>query len=404
MGAYILKRILLMIPTLLGIMLMTFAVIQFVPGGPVEQVIAKMQGTDTDSTGRISGNTGNEAGGSAQAQAGVSDGTAFKYRGAQGLDPEFIKSLEQQFGFDKPAHERFLLMIGNYLTFDFGESYFRDRSVLSLIIEKLPVSISLGLWLTLIQYLVSIPLGIRKAVKDGSTFDVWTSGVIIVGYAIPSFIFAIMLIVLFAGGSYFSLFPLRGLTSDNFEELSWFGKIADYAWHLALAALRHGHRQLRHHDDADQEFVPRRNPQAICDDGPRQGPERIPGALWPCFPQCHAAGDRGLPRRLHRRLLRELAADRDDLLARRPGLSLLQGHTRPRLSHCLREPLHLHAVGPHRAADLGPDLYLDRSPDRFREAGRLSHGADFLSTSGAGSCSGRTSAATGPSGYSWCWV
>jgi microcin C transport system permease protein len=234
MGAYILKRILLMIPTLLGIMLMTFAVIQFVPGGPVEQVIAKMQGTDTDSTGRISGNTGNEAGGSAQAQAGVSDGTAFKYRGAQGLDPEFIKSLEKQFGFDKPAHERFLLMMGNYLTFDFGESYFRDRSVLSLIIEKLPVSISLGLWLTLIQYLVSIPLGIRKAVNDGSTFDVWTSGVIIVGYAIPSFIFAIMLIVLFAGGSYFSLFPLRGLTSDNFEQLSFMGKIADYAWHLAL--------------------------------------------------------------------------------------------------------------------------------------------------------------------------
>ena len=233
MGAYILKRILLMIPTLLGIMLMTFAVIQFVPGGPVEQVIAKMQGTDTDSTGRISGNTGNEAGGNAQAQPG-GDATSFKYRGAQGLDPEFIKSLEKQFGFDKPAHERFLLMMGNYLTFDFGESYFRDRSVLSLIAEKLPVSISLGLWLTLIQYLVSIPLGIRKAVKDGSTFDVWTSGVIIIGYAIPSFIFAIMLIVMFAGGSYFSWFPLRGLASDNFEELSFFGKVADYAWHLAL--------------------------------------------------------------------------------------------------------------------------------------------------------------------------
>jgi microcin C transport system permease protein len=233
MGAYILKRILLMIPTLLGIMLMTFAVIQFVPGGPVEQVIAKMQGTDTDSTARISGNSGNEAGGNAQAQPG-GDATSFKYRGAQGLDPEFIKSLEKQFGFDKPAHERFLLMMGNYLTFDFGESYFRDRSVLSLIAEKLPVSISLGLWLTLIQYLVSIPLGIRKAVKDGSTFDVWTSGVIIIGYAIPSFIFAIMLIVLFAGGSYFSWFPLRGLTSDNFEELSFFGKALDYAWHLAL--------------------------------------------------------------------------------------------------------------------------------------------------------------------------
>ncbi|MFM8745211.1 MAG: microcin C ABC transporter permease YejB [Aestuariivirga sp.] len=234
MGAYILKRILLMIPTLLGIMLMTFAVIQFVPGGPVEQVIAKMQGTDTDSTGRISGNPGTEGGGGAQMQGGAPDATAFKYRGAQGLDPEFIKSLEKQFGFDKPAPERFLLMMRDYFTFNFGQSYFRDRSVLSLIAEKLPVSISLGLWLTLIQYLVSIPLGIRKAVKDGSTFDVWTSGVIIIGYAIPSFIFAIMLIVLFAGGSYFSWFPLRGLTSDNFEQMSVMGKLADYAWHLAL--------------------------------------------------------------------------------------------------------------------------------------------------------------------------
>jgi microcin C transport system permease protein len=212
---------------------MTFAVIQFVPGGPVEQVIAKMQGTDTDSTGRISGNTGNEAGGNAQAQPG-GDATSFKYRGAQGLDPEFIKSLEKQFGFDKPAHERFLLMMGNYLTFDFGESYFRDRSVLSLIAEKLPVSISLGLWLTLIQYLVSIPLGIRKAVKDGSTFDVWTSGVVIVGYAIPSFLFSVLLIVLFAGGRFFDLFPLRGLVSDNWAELSWPARVADYLWHLTL--------------------------------------------------------------------------------------------------------------------------------------------------------------------------
>ncbi len=233
MGAYILKRILLMIPTLIGIMLMTFAVIQFVPGGPVEQVIAKMQGNDTDSTGRISGNTGNEAGGNQQAMPG-GDAANLKYRGAQGLDPEFIKSLEKQFGFDKPAPERFLMMMKDYFTFNFGQSYFRDRSVLSLIGEKLPVSISLGLWLTLIQYLVSIPLGIRKAVKDGSTFDVWTSGVIIIGYAIPSFIFAIMLIVVFAGGSYFSWFPLRGLTSDNFEQMSFFGKAADYAWHLAL--------------------------------------------------------------------------------------------------------------------------------------------------------------------------
>ncbi len=238
MGAYLLKRILLMIPTLLGIMLMTFAVIQFVPGGPVEQVIAKMQGTATDSTGRVSGNTGNETGGNNQAQPG--ENTGIKYKGAQGLDPEFIKSLEKQFGFDKPVHERFLIMIKDYLTFNFGNSYFRDRSVLSLMVEKMPVSISLGLWLTLITYLVSIPLGIRKAVRDGSSFDVWTSAVIIIGYAIPSFIFAILLIVLFAGGSYFSWFPLRGLTSDYFSQLSWFGKILDYAWHMTLPLIALG--------------------------------------------------------------------------------------------------------------------------------------------------------------------
>jgi microcin C transport system permease protein len=236
MGAYLLKRILLMIPTLLGIMLMTFAVIQFVPGGPIEQVIAKMQGTDTDSTARVSGNSGNETGGNNQTDANI----GIKYKGAQGLDPEFIKSLEKQFGFDKPVHERFLIMIKSYFTFDFGRSYFRDREVVSLIVEKMPVSISLGLWLTLITYLVSIPLGIRKAVKDGSSFDVWTSAVIIVGYAIPSFILAILLIVLFAGGSYYSWFPLRGLTSDNFSELSWLGKIGDYAWHMTLPLIAMG--------------------------------------------------------------------------------------------------------------------------------------------------------------------
>jgi microcin C transport system permease protein len=242
MGAYILKRLLLMIPTLIGIMLMTFAVIQFVPGGPVEQVIAKMQGNDTDSTGRISGNTGNEAGGNQQQSQQVGGGGAanVKYRGAQGLDPEFIKDLERQFGFDKPAPERFLLMMKNYLTFNFGESYFRSRSVLSLIVEKMPVSISLGIWLTIVQYLVSIPLGIRKAVHDGSQFDVWSSAVITVGYAIPTFILAIMLIVLFAGGSYWSIFPLRGLTSDNFDQLSLVGKMLDYAWHLVLPLFAMG--------------------------------------------------------------------------------------------------------------------------------------------------------------------
>jgi microcin C transport system permease protein len=225
---YIIKRILLMIPTLLGVMLLTFAVIQFVPGGPVEQIIAKLEGQNTDGTSRISG-SGNETAGGENA-----DGSGGKYRGAQGLDPEFIKSLEKQFGFDKPAHERFFKMVTDYATFNFGNSYYRDQSVISLIAEKMPVSISLGLWLTLITYLVSIPLGIKKAVKDGSTFDIWTSSVIIVGYAIPSFILAIFLIILFAGGSYWNWFPLRGLTSDNFASMTWFEKLKDYAWHLAL--------------------------------------------------------------------------------------------------------------------------------------------------------------------------
>lgn len=239
MGSYILKRILLMIPTLVGIMLISFAIIQFAPGGPVERVLAQLQGTAVDATARIGGAQGNEAGGSAVTQ-GTEQSANFKYRGAQGLDPEFIAKLEKQFGFDKPVHERFLLMMGNYLTFNFGQSYFRDIPVLQLIGEKLPVSVSLGLWLTLISYAVSVPLGIAKAVRDGSRFDVWTSAVIIAGYAIPGFIFAILLVVLFAGGSYWSVFPLRGLTSDNFAQLSWFGKIVDYAWHLVLPLLALG--------------------------------------------------------------------------------------------------------------------------------------------------------------------
>ncbi|MEM8686855.1 MAG: microcin C ABC transporter permease YejB [Pseudomonadota bacterium] len=236
MGAYVLRRLLLMIPTLLGIMLVSFVIIQFAPGGPVERVIAQLTGTDVGATARVGGTAGGDLGGTGQAQgqsAGDQGGSS-KYRGAQGLDPEFIKRLEQQFGFDKPAHERFLLMLKNYLTFNFGESYFRDISVIDLIIEKMPVSISLGLWMTLLSYGVSIPLGIRKAVKDGTRFDVWTSGVIVIGYAIPGFLFAVLLIVLFAGGSFWDIFPLRGLTSDGWEQMSWPQRIGDYFWHLVL--------------------------------------------------------------------------------------------------------------------------------------------------------------------------
>jgi len=232
MASYILRRLLLILPTMLGIMLVSFAVIQFAPGGPVERVISQIQGTDASATSRISGG-GNDLQGGGQA-AGAGDAGGGKYRGAQGLDPNFIKQLEKQFGFDKPPHERFLQMIGNYLTFNFGQSYFRDVSVIDLVLEKMPVSVSLGLWVTLLSYGISIPLGIAKAVRDGSRFDVWTSGVIIVGYAIPGFLFAILLIVLFAGGSFWSIFPLRGLTSDNFWSLPWYEQILDYFWHLAL--------------------------------------------------------------------------------------------------------------------------------------------------------------------------
>ncbi len=227
MGAYILRRLLLMIPTIVGIMAISFLIVQFAPGGPVEQIIAQVQGQDSGD--RLSG-----ASNDLSAQGISSDSN---YRGAQGLDPEFIKKLEQQFGFDKPPLTRFLDMMWNYIRFDFGESFFRNTPVIDLIIDKLPVSISLGFWILIVSYLISIPLGIRKAVKDGSSFDIWTSGVIIVGYAVPSFLFGILLIVMFAGGSFFDWFPLRGLVSDNFDDLTWYQKIGDYFWHLTLPLI-----------------------------------------------------------------------------------------------------------------------------------------------------------------------
>jgi microcin C transport system permease protein len=239
MTAYIGRRLLLMIPTLFGIMLVSFVVVQFAPGGPVERVIAQVTGSDSGATSRISGSPGGDIAAGNRANLGA-EGANSRYRGAQGLDPEFIKSLERQFGFDKPAHERFFLMLSNYIRFDFGKSYFRDVSVLQLIKEKLPVSISLGIWITLISYLISIPLGIRKAVEDGSRFDVWTSGVVVIGYAIPGFLFAILLIVLFAGGSFLNIFPLRGLTSENFAQLPWYRQILDYFWHLTLPLFAMG--------------------------------------------------------------------------------------------------------------------------------------------------------------------
>src|SRR6185312_1742260 len=233
MTGYIARRILLMFPTLLGILFVSFIVVQFAPGGPVERVLAQLSGSDTGGSSRVSGGGGDfgprgQVGGSADAAS------SSKYRGAQGLDPDFIKKLEAQFGFDKPALERFALMVWNFSRFDFGKSYFRDVNVIQLIKEKLPVSMSLGIWMTLLTYLISIPLGIRKAVADGSRFDTWTSAVIIIGFAIPGFLFAILLIILFAGGSFFNIFPLRGLTSDGWAQFPWYWKIIDYFWHITL--------------------------------------------------------------------------------------------------------------------------------------------------------------------------
>ena len=230
MAAYILRRLLLMIPTIFGIMAISFAIVQFAPGGPVERIIAQLQGHDAGATARFT--TVNDG---AMAAAGADANSA--YRGAQGLDPEFIAELEKQFGFDRPVHERFARMIYNYARFDFGESYYRDVAVIDLIAEKLPVSITLGLWTTLLTYMISIPLGIAKARRDGTAFDVWTSGIIIVGYAIPGFLFAVALIVFFAGGSYFDWFPLRGLVSEDWENLGVWGRIVDYLWHIFLPVL-----------------------------------------------------------------------------------------------------------------------------------------------------------------------
>lgn len=226
MRNYIIKRLLLIPLTLLGILTINFVIIQMAPGGPVEYMLAKYRGMNVSATGNLS----------AAAQMDVSKSNS-QYQGAQGVPEDLVKELEKQFGFDKPVHERFIKMVADYAQFDFGKSYYKDKSVWELIKERMPVSISLGLWSTLIIYLVAIPLGIKKAVRDGTKFDVWTSFAVVLGSAIPVFLFAVFLIVFFAGGTYWQWFPLRGLTSANWEELSWPAKIADYFWHITLPVL-----------------------------------------------------------------------------------------------------------------------------------------------------------------------
>jgi len=234
MFAYIVRRLLLIIPTLFGIMLLNFVIVQAAPGGPVELMIARIKGTAIAPTARVGGPTAGETAGAGTGQ-GVE--VSSKYRGARGLDPALVRQLEKLYGFDKPPWERFVHMMKNYAVFSFGDSFYQDRPVLGLMLSRLPVSISLGLWSTLLVYLISIPLGIAKAVRDGSGFDVWTSAVVIVGYAIPGFLFAILLIVLFAGGSFVQWFPLRGIVSDNWAQMSWPAAIGDYFWHMTLPVL-----------------------------------------------------------------------------------------------------------------------------------------------------------------------
>ena len=229
MTAYIIRRLLLVVPTLIGIMTVNFVIIQIAPGGPVEQMIAKLQGEAVSATERLSG-----GGEDVKGQKNAISETTSKYRGAQGLAPELVAEIELMYGFDKPIHVRYFKMMRDYATFNFGDSFFRDQKVVDLVLDKMPVSISLGIWSTLVIYLVSIPLGIRKALKHGSRFDVWSSTIVILGNAIPTFLFAILLIVLFSGGSYFSWFPLRGLLSDNISTLPWWQQVLDYFWHLVL--------------------------------------------------------------------------------------------------------------------------------------------------------------------------
>jgi microcin C transport system permease protein len=231
MLAYILRRLLLVIPTLFGIMVLNFFIVQAAPGGPVEQMISQLEGTAVGATARFSGGG---SGGEMMQRGGADQGGTGAYRGARGLPPELIQRIEKMYGFDKPIGERFLLMIKDYAVFDFGSSFFRDRRVVDLVLDKMPVSLSLGLWTTLLIYLVSIPLGIRKAVRDGSVFDLWSSTVLVVLNAIPAFLFAVLLVLLFAGGSYFQWFPLRGLVSDDWKTLDSLHKVLDYFWHMAL--------------------------------------------------------------------------------------------------------------------------------------------------------------------------
>ena len=369
MSAYIARRIFLMVPTLLGILFVSFVVVQFAPGGPVERVLAQLSGADTGGTSRISGGGGDFG---ARGQVGASaDAVNSKYRGAQGLDPDFIKKLEKQFGFDKPAPERFALMVWNFARFDFGKSYFRDVSVIQLIKEKLPVSMSLGIWMTLLTYLISIPLGIRKAVQDGSRFDTWTSAVIIVGFAIPGFLFAILLIILFAGGSFFNIFPLRGLTSDGWAQFPWYWKIIDYFWHITLPLISMALGAFATMTLLTKNsFLDEIRKQYVMTARAKGCSERQ--VLYNhIFRNAMLIVIAGFPGAFIHAFFSGSLLDRDHLLARRPRPARLRERAEPRLSGGVRHAVHLFAGRPRGQSDLRSRLHVDRSADRFRGAGSL---------------------------------
>ncbi len=390
MLSYILRRLLLIVPTLFGILLINFIIIQAAPGGPVEQMIAKLEGFDAASggaTGRISG------GGGEVAVAGS------QYRGAQGLDPELVKEIERMYGFDKSAPERFMIMLKNYLHLDFGQSFFRDAKVTDLIIEKLPVSISLGLWSTLIMYLVSIPLGIAKAVRHGSVFDIWTSSAIIVGYAIPAFLFAILLVVLFAGGSYWDWFPLRGLTSNNFDQLSLGGKVLDYFWHLALpvTALVIGNfatitllTKNSFLDEIGKQYVVTARAKGLTERSVLYGH---------VFRNAMLLVIAGLPAALLGIFFTGSLLIEVIFSPRRPGPAGLRSGAEPRLPGGVRHAVHLHPDRPAHEADQRYHLHPGRSAHRLREPGVI-RCACLPSTSAAGPASRATSVAGGRSGCS----
>lgn len=347
MAAYLIRRLLLVIPTLWAIITINFFIVQIAPGGPVDQAIAAIE------LGHGSGfGSGGVSEGLGHARAGIAAGDS-QYRGSRGLDPEVIAEITQRYGFDKPLHERYFTMLWNYMRFDFGDSLFRGASVMQLIGQSLPVSITLGLWSTLIIYLVSIPLGIRKAVHNGSAFDTWSSTLIIIGYAIPAFLFAILMIVLFAGGSCLDWFPLRGLVSSNFDALSWPAKIADYLWHITLPVLATvigGFATLTmltknsFLDEIRKQYVTTARAKGLDEKNP----------LPPRVPQRHAAGDRRFSGHLYQHVLHRLAADRSHVLAQRPGAAGLRRHAAARLPGDVRHAVYLH---PDRPAVEYPQRY-----------------------------------------------